>query len=357
MPTNFLLTAKVIRWYIMCNRLHNEMKRVKQLANIRDVAKEAGVSVASVSRYLNKKGYISEEAKKKVQSAIELLGYKPNLVARSLSTKQTNLIGLIVPDITNPFFPELARAVEDVALSYGYTVILCNSDEEAEKEINYIEMLKQKYVAGFIVATNQLQASHYEDLDIPIVALDRMIHDSIPTVSSNNIEGARLGTSYLLEQNCQNIVFMRGPSGLGPADDRLAGFLEAIEGKDITSHIIECPFNFEHSERIAKKFLTEIEGIDGIFASTDVSAAGALKAAYSLGISVPSNVQIIGFDGIALAGMLTPGLTTVAQDIYKLGAIAMRMLIKKIEDIELDDKVIQVPVELVVRGTTRSELR
>ena len=324
------------------------------MANIRDVAKEAGVSVASVSRYLNRKGYISEDTKLKIKRAIDKLEYIPNQVARSLTTKQTNFIGLIVPDIMNPFFPELARAVEDIALSYGYTVVLCNSDEKSEKEIHYIDTLKQKYVAGFIVTTNQLRASHYEDLKVPLVALDRMIHESIPTVSSNNIDGACMGTNYLLEKGCQNIVFMRGPKGLGPADDRLTGFLKAVKGKKVQTHIIESPFHFEESEKIARTFLTNIKGVDGIFASTDVSAAGALKAAHSLGISVPDQLQIMGFDGISLGGMLTPGLTTVAQDIYKMGALATRILIKIIEEIEIEERVIQVPVELVERGTTRS---
>ena len=325
------------------------------MANIRDVAKKSGVSVATVSRFINQKGYVSKEASEVIGRAIKELDYKPNLVARSLSTKQTKLIGLIVPDIMNPFFPELARAVEDVALTYDYTVVLCNSDEKAEKEIHYIETLRQKYVAGFIVTTNQLQASHYQNLDIPVVALDRTIDASIPTVSSNNKEGARLGTAHLIEQGCQHIVCMRGPTGLVPADDRLDGFLDAVKGKEIVTHIIECPFHFEQSEEIARKFLSEHKGIDGVFASSDVSAAGVLKAAHSLGIVVPDQLQIVGFDGIALGGMLSPGLTTVAQDIYKLGALVTRMLIKLIEEIELEEKEIQVPVKLIIRGTTRSE--
>ena len=163
-----------------------------------------------------------------------------------------------------------------------------------------------------------------------------------------------MGTNYLLEKGCQNIVFMRGPKGLGPADDRLTGFLKAVKGKKVQTHIIESPFHFEESEKIARTFLTNIKGVDGIFASTDVSAAGALKAAHSLGISVPDQLQIMGFDGISLGGMLTPGLTTVAQDIYKMGALATRILIKIIEEIEIEERVIQVPVELVERGTTRS---
>ena len=214
------------------------------MANIRDVAKKAGVSVATVSRYLNNKGYISEEAKRVIARAVEELNYEPSMIARSLSTKQSTFIGLIVPDIVNPFFPELARAIEDVALAYGYTVILCNSDEKLEKEIHYIKTLQQKYVAGFIVATSHREAEHYTDLDVPIVALDRRIHSSIPYVSSDNREGARIGTEHLLEGGCRHILCMRGPAGLDPADNRFEGFNDAVAGKNIETYVIECPFQF-----------------------------------------------------------------------------------------------------------------
>ena len=325
------------------------------MANIKDVAKHANVSVATVSRYLNKKGYVSEGAKEKIEAAIVALNYRPNQVARSLSTKQTNLIGLIVPDITNPFFPELARAVEDIALSYGYTVILCNSDENAEKEELYIQMLTQKYVAGFIVTTNLLKAPHYEDVLVPIVALDRTINASIPTVTTDNVEGARMGTQHLLACGAKNIICMRGPIGIGPADDRVKGFLEAIAGKDVQAKIVECPFSFESSEKVAEKLLVDDPDIDGIFASSDTSAIAALKVAQGMGRHVPNDLQIVGFDGVQLGKMVSPGLTTVAQNIYKMGAYATRMLIKMIEDTSLTEKHVIVPAELIVRGTTRKE--
>ncbi|WP_153730426.1 LacI family DNA-binding transcriptional regulator [Sporosarcina obsidiansis] len=324
------------------------------MANIRDVAKKAGVSVATVSRYLNNKGYISEDAKRVISAAIEELNYRPSLVARSLSTKQATFIGLIVPDIVNPFFPELARAIEDVALTYGYTVVLCNSDEKVEKEIHYLNTLQQKYVAGFIVAASHSEADHYTNLDIPIVAIDRRIHPSIPIVATDNREGARVGTEHLLANGCQHILCLRGPSGLGPADDRFLGFKDAVKGKEIETQVVECPFHFEASEMIARTVLQQ-GSIDGIFASSDVLAAGAMKAAYSLGIGVPDQLQIVGYDGTMLASQLTPSLTTVAQDLYKIGALAARMLIKLIEGQELTEREIQIPAELLIRETTRSE--
>lgn len=324
------------------------------MANIRDVAKQANLSVATVSRYLNQKGYVSQASKDRIEKAIETLEYTPNAVARSLSTRQTNYIGLIVPDIMNPFFPELARAVEDIALTYGYTVVLCNSDENAKKERHYIESLKQKYIAGFIITTSCLDAQLYENLDLPIVALDRKMHESIPTVSSNNKKGAYVGTKHLIEQGCRHIVCLRGPKGVGPADDRLAGFLEAIKGQDIKTTVIDCPFQFDAAEKATKKILQDLPTVDGIFASSDVSAAGALKATYALGIGVPEQLQIVGFDNISLSEMTTPALTTIAQDVYKMGAVSTRILIKMIENLPIEEKKIEIPVELIKRGTTRS---
>lgn len=324
------------------------------MTTIRDVAKKAGVSVATVSRFLNGSGYVSADAAKAVTDAVNELKYELNPVARSLNTKQSHLIGLIVPDITNPFFPELARAVEDVALTYGYTVILCNSDENPEKERNYLETLKKKYIAGFIVTSNQLDAPHYANMALPIVALDRAINDRIPTVSSNNREGAVMGTQALLQRGCKDILFLRGPEELNPANDRFEGFMEAITESGVNYHIVTCPFHFADSEKIVEGFLKEHKEIDGIFASSDVSAAGALKAAVTLGIQVPAELQIVGFDGIAMGEMLSPGLTTIAQDVYKMGAIATRVLIKRIENQEIEQHFYEVPVQLKLRGTTRS---
>ncbi|ANU14206.1 LacI family DNA-binding transcriptional regulator [Planococcus halocryophilus] len=324
------------------------------MTTIKDVAKKAGVSVATVSRFLNDSGYVSAEAAKAVTAAVEELEYELNPIARSLNTKKSNLIGLILPDITNPFFPELARAVEDVALTYGYTVVLCNSDENPEKEKNYIETLKKKYIAGFIVTSNQLDAPHYANANVPIVALDRAINEKIPTVSSNNKEGAIMGTNALLERGCRHILFLRGPAELNPANDRYEGFMEAIQQSNVKYQVVTCPFHFTDSQKIVERVLKGNPQIDGIFASSDVSAAGALKAASLLGIHIPNDLQIIGFDGVAMGEMLSPGLTTIAQDVYKMGAIATRVLIKRIENETIEQNFYEVPVKLIVRGTTRS---
>ncbi len=223
------------------------------MTTIRDVAKKAGVSVATVSRFLNGNGYVSQEAATAVEAAVKELNYELNTVARSLTTKKSNLIGLILPDITNPFFPELARAVEDVALTYGYTVVLCNSDEDPKKEKNYIETLKKKYIAGFIVTSNQLDAPHYSNLKLPVVALGRVINERIPTVVSNNRQGGFMGAQALVDRGSKNLLFLRGPEEFGSANDRYIGFCEAMENGGVNYQTVSCPFHFADSEKIVEQ--------------------------------------------------------------------------------------------------------
>ena len=324
------------------------------MVNIKDVANIANLSVATISRYLNN-GYVSQKSSERIEQAIRELDYKPSSVARSLSKKQSNMIGLIVPDIKNPYFPELARAVEDTAWSYGYTVVLCNSDEQMEKELLYIERLSQTYVAGLIVTTSLIDPSIYTTIDTPIVALDRMFDATVPTVASNNRQGAKLGTEYLLTTGARNLLCIRGPQGLKTADDRLLGFLEAIEQQSVQLSIMTTSFDFNIAAEAIEQTLLMNPQIDGIFASSDTLAIAALHIAHKLGKRVPEELQIVGFDGIALGEMVSPALTTVSQDLYEMGAAAARMLIDQIEGKEIKQTVLNIEARLIVRGTTRKE--
>lgn len=324
------------------------------MVNIKDVANIANLSVATVSRYLNN-GYVSQKSSERIEHAIRELDYKPSSVARSLSKKQSNMIGLIVPDIKNPYFPELARAVEDTAWSYGYTVVLCNSDEQIEKELLYIERLSQTYIAGLIVTTSLIDPSIYTSIDTPIVALDRMFDATVPTVATDNRQGAKLGTEYLLTTGARNLLCIRGPQGLKTADDRLLGFLEAIEQQSVRISIMTTSFDFNIAAEAIEQTLLMNPQIDGIFASSDTLAIAALHIAHKLGKRVPEELQIVGFDGIALGEMVSPALTTVSQDLYEMGAAAARMLIDQIEGKEIKQTVLNIEARLIVRGTTRKE--
>ena len=322
------------------------------MVTIKDVAKQAGVSVATVSRFLNGSGYVGEQAKKAIEEAVQQLNYAPNQIARSLSTKQAKTIGLIVPDIMNPFFPELARAIEDTALQQGYTVMLCNSDEDAQKEQHYIQTLQQTYIAGFIIATNGLHTNTYENLKVPTVLIDRFTEGDIPSVASQNEQGARLAAEYLLAKGAEHIGFISGPRELEPVQKRLQGFKEGLGDVQLAA-FAESNFHFKEAEQVAIQMLQSNPHIDSVFASSDILAIGVLKAASALGLKVPEDLQVVGFDGISLGEMLTPTLTTIAQDIYALGEKATQMLIQQIHGEQLEAIHVNIAPKLVVRNSTK----
>ncbi len=325
------------------------------LSTIRDVAKEAGVSVATVSRVLNNSGYVNEDTRKRVMDAIEKLNYKPNAVARSLFKKQSKMIGLIVPDITNPFFPQLARAVEDVTKQAGYTLVLCNSDNQIDKEQEYIEVLKQKYIDGFIIVTSTLKQEHIEGLGVPIVALDRAIDDSTPYVGVDNYEGAKMATRFLLNKGCKKIAHVRGSIGILTADERCRGYIDELQNLSLFNPelIVNGDFQIQKTKQAMIELLTIYPDIDGVFAGNDIMAIGVLKAAEEVGKKIPEQLSVIGFDGIALSEITTPELTTMSQPIYEIGSTAAKMLLGIIEEKPLPKSTYTFPVRLVERKSTR----
>ncbi|MBE7119896.1 ribose operon transcriptional repressor RbsR [Bacillus cereus] len=323
------------------------------MSTIKDVAKLAGVSVATVSRVLNKNGYVHEDTLKKVERAIEMLDYKPSTVARSLYNKKSRLIGLVVPNIVNPFFPEVARAVEDVAYKQGYTVVLCNSDENLEKEKQYIDVLRQNNVDGFIVATNPQNSVNYMNLSIPVVAIDRMFNERIPTVYADNYAGSQAATKLLIDKGCKHIAHIRGPRDVSTANERFEGFVDVITQNNLSYMIAESTFDPANSEQVAVELLKEYPHIDGIVAGNDLIAIGIVKAALQKGISIPDDLQIIGFDGISLTEMMYPSITTVAQPIYEMGKVATELLLEQMEGNPLEEKHYRLPIEIIERNTTK----
>lgn len=324
------------------------------MASIKEVAKYAGVSVATVSRVLNDKGYVSEDARKRVEKAITDLDYRPNAVARSLFKKTSKTIGLLVPDIVNPFFPELARAVEDTLSRLGYTVILCNTDESLEKEQSYLEMMVQKYIDGMIVASNTLSAAQVTKYNIPVVSIDREISKELPSIMVENKKGASMAVSFLKKKGRKRIAHLRGPAYVPNAVERCAGYLEEVGQEPWFEESFIADGNYEMKTSIEStlQLLKMHPEIDAIFAGNDLSAIGAIKAIHKLGKNVPGDIAVVGFDGIMLSESTTPELTTVAQPIYELGEMAATTLVKLIEQ-QLDKQPFyKLPVQLIERQST-----
>ncbi|MFY0545852.1 LacI family DNA-binding transcriptional regulator [Brevibacillus sp. H7] len=329
------------------------------MSTIRDVAKLAGVSVATVSRVLNKNGYVNKETEQKVTRAIEQLGYQPNAVARGLAGKRTGTIALILPDIANPFFPEIARAVEDVAHRHGYTVILCNSDDQGHKEQSYIEVLKKKYIDGIIFASNTLGEEDVQKMQrnkIPLVVIDRAPNRQLCSViRSRNYEGAKLAVQHLLDAGCKKIAHIYGPQEFVTAKERLAGYEESVMHFPWFSPSLMVPgyFRVDGGLNAVKELLAKHPDVDGIFAGNDLMAIGALKGLHQLGVRVPHDVALIGFDGISLTEITEPELSTVAQPIYEMGSLAAKVLIEKIETGLEEIQLHELDVTIVERESTR----
>lgn len=323
------------------------------MATIRDVAKHAGVSVATVSRMINDAGYVHEDTRKKIETAIRELRYTPNEVARSLYKRKSKLTGLLLPDITNPFFPELARGVEDEMQANRFRIIFGNSDENSKKEKEYIQTFVQNNVVGVIASTNHPDSDTYRKLEIPVVFLDRTA-DNRPSVYSDGREGGRMAAQEIVARGSRRITVMQGPGHIRPAQDRYQGAVEALSGSGISFNVIQTSsFSFTEAGTWARELFEKHPDTDGVIASNDIVATAVLHEALRLGKKVPEDVQIIGFDDVPLSSLLTPSLTTIRQPAYDMGKAAARLLIQLIENRDMTQKTIQMPVTFIERDTTR----
>lgn len=327
------------------------------MATIKDVSKLAGVSVATVSRFLNQSGYVSKEAEQAIIAATKKLNYKPNNIARSLAGKKTATIALMVPDILNPFFPEIARATEDTANQFGYTVMLCNTDNDPTKEKQYIETLINKQIDGIIISSYTIEPEQILELQkqsIPVVLIDKAFpHHPIVSIHSDNRKGGRIAAQHLLDQGCKKIAHICGPIHISTVRERTIGYEEVCGKMDwfTPSFISYSDFTVKGGYDAMMELYEKHPHLDGVFAGNDLMAAGALKALKRLGVSVPEQVKVIGFDGIKM-DMVHPELSTISQPIYLIGKSAMEYLMQLIKGESLDNKLHEFDVELIQKEST-----
>lgn len=323
------------------------------MTTIKDVAQLAGVSVATVSRVINDRGYVHADTRKKVEDAVKALNFSPNEVARSLYKRKSKLIGLLLPDITNPYFPQLARGVEDRMQEQDYRLIFGNSDEDERKEQDYIQTFIQNNVVGVISSTNYPHSSIYESLKIPVVFLDRTSLDR-PSVYADGREGGRLAAREIIKRGSRRITVMQGPSQIRPAQDRFEGAIEIIRDAGLDYRVIQTTsFSINEASVWAEELFRKYADTDGVIASNDIAAMAVLHEASRIGRKVPDDVQVIGFDDIPMSSLLSPALSTIRQPAYEMGREAAGLLIQLVEQAAIENKNIQLPVSFIERGTTR----
>lgn len=330
-------------------------------ATMRDVAREAGVSIKTVSRVVNNQSEISEETRQRVLAAIERLGYRPSKVARALVTQRTDTVGLILGDIANPFFSEVARGVLQTAQAKGYDVFLCNSDYNPEQEIHALHSLADHNVDGMIIFPcwqNKDELKSFASQHRPLVVVNRSFdpHPGMSLVLSEIRQGARLAVEYLIQKGHTAIGMLAGRATPPELMERVQGFREALVAHNlpiVDDWILTGSPNtdVERGEEAARSLLTHHPEVTAVFAYNDLIAMGALRTCQELGRRVPEDLAIVGFDDIPFAQIVSPPLTTIHIDKYELGKQAVTRLLDMLDDPDAEFAPIRMDVELVVRGS------
>lgn len=318
------------------------------VAKLTDVAELAGVSPTTVSRVINNKGYLSEKTKQKVHEAMKTLGYKPNNLARGLQGKSPQLIGLIFPNISNIFYAELIEYLEIELFKHGYKTIICNSQNDPDKEREYIEMLEANQVDGIISSSHNLGIADYERVRAPIIAFDRNLAPNVSIVASDNFEGGKLAATTLQKNGCQNIIMITGNDNTdSPTGLRALGFSFQIPG----GKIFKVPNNLSTIRREMEiKSIIASNKPDGIFVSDDLTAILTMKIAHHLKLNIPKDLKIIGYDGTSFIEKFFPQLTTIRQPIGEIASLIVDILLKKIKG-EKTNKDYILPISILSGGS------
>ncbi len=346
-----------------CKRLHRIRasglnRGVCQIATIYDVAQKAGVSTATVSRALSGTGYVSKELKETIMQVAREMDYQPNSLARGLVTKESRILGLVMPDISNPFFPAVARGVEDVANESGYNVLLCNTDGSSGKETDYINVLRSRQADGVIFTTSQVNPKNAKmliDAGIPVVLADRRMSIACDSVVAENVSGAYKAVRHLLDLGHTRIGIITGPMGVATSEERIEGYKRALlESSVAVQHDLICEGNYrQHSGYECTCGLMKLPNPPtAIFACNDLMAVGALSALEDHGLKVPDDVAVVGYDDITVASVTRPRLTTVAQPKYEMGAVACRMLIERLKNPDKPYQSTVLEPQLVIRESS-----
>ncbi len=325
------------------------------MATLKDVAREAGLTVTTVSRVLNNRGYISEAAKQAVEQAMEKLNYRPNEVARSLSKKYTNTIGVIVPHIRHPYFAELISNLEKYAAKKNYKILLCNSRAKDEKEREYYQMCRSNRVAGIVLCSGSVETREFHGGEFPIVTIERYLDNGTAAIECDNYEGGKLAARHLIEQGCKRILHFSGVScNQMPADARTEGFLEVcIQNKVYFKEVLTSMEQYDDLE-YHREIQLELEmdpSIDGIFASSDLIAAQVLQVCHKMGKKVPEELKVLGFDDVMLASLTTQALSTIHQPIKEMAKAAIDTIINSNDGKSVEKRRV-FPVTVVKRETT-----
>lgn len=328
------------------------------LPNIQDVAKEAKVSVATVSRVLNNSRSVTESTRASVSAAIKKLNYRPNLLGRDLRRTETRRALILLPNIGNPFYARIVKGIEDVAHRNGYNVMLCNTDSLPERERNYLELLKNRLADGVIFMAPVIGREELADIgsSFPVVQCCEYIPDTgVSQVSIDNYSAAYKLTKHLISSGHNKLGMISSKGSLVSIGQRESGYKKALEDSGIKfdEELIKYgDYSFKSGIRAANQFMSMKDRPTAIFAISDIMAIGALKAARDNNLKIPEEIAIAGFDNINFASMYSPALTTISQPKYDIGCISMELLLKQMRGEIKKPEEILLEYELIIREST-----
>lgn len=326
------------------------------MATLKDVAREAGLSVGTVSRVLNNRGYISDETRNRVNEAMARLHYQPNAMARSLSKQSSSMVGVIVPNIAHPYFSELISCLEKAFYREGYEMLLFASHGKVTREEEYVRICSSNRVAGLILCTGSIRTAMLRNLGFPVVTYERFLNDADAGVECDNYEGGVLAAKELIRAGCRNVICISGSADVSmPSDSRRVGFLDACAGHEgVRAQSFLCsPDRIGDMKYLPeiRSFLDKVPGVDGVFSDSDVIALQMICALQERGLSVPENVKVVGYDDVMLSRIVSPELTTIHQPVQEM-ADACVDVIKKASAGESYPSRTIFHVSLVRRKTT-----
>lgn len=330
------------------------------MPNMKQIARLAGVSLGTVSHVLNGTVRVREPLRKRVMDAVNITGYQPNQLARGLRREKTNILAMIIPDILNPFFPGIVRGAEDVAFANSYRLVLCNTDNDHEKEVAHLSALQTYLPSGLIVIPSDssdlaAQAEPYRRAGSAVVCLDRLPPNwDGDSVTVNNTSGASNAVTHLIGLGHRNVAAITGPLHLTNSQDRLKGFKRALKTANIqlrAGYIQETSFDRTGGYTKTKILLRMVPRPTAILAFNDLIALGALMAIREAGLQCPHDISLIGFDGLDLTETTTPQITSVYQSPYQLGAEAANLILERLENRNGAPRKIVLKTELRIRDS------
>lgn len=335
------------------------MKRNKNIS-IKQIAKLSGVSVATVSRVINNNGRFSEETREKVMKIIDEYNYTTNMAAKSLRISKSKTIGVIVPDVNNGFFSELVLEIEKYFFEHGYSVFICNTNQDEIKEKSYFRSLDSKLVDGIIcISAISVNPSDHINRNIPVVFINNKDYKDYYCVESDHYDGGFAATEELINTGCKKIVLLTNNRNSSSVDNKIKGYKDAMKKHNInvyphlTLRLDLKDGSFEDAMMAINNLIKEDIEFDGIFATNEWRAHGALVALQQHNISVPDKIKIVGYDGTYVSKYCNPPITTIYQDKKSLAFKSSELLLRLINDKPVDDnKDVVIPIELIKRKTT-----